>query len=178
MAKKKRTKDDRANTPPDPDDGHANGDVPDPIERSDRFAAKKWLTITIVLAVIWWIALSLLTLLSANPTTVNRMQVVNSDLVVIAQVKDVKSGTVDVTQQWIDPNPQTTLVVSGLSEFDVKNGDTIVLPLTGGPDGTFFLTRVQHTKPNPKGTTYIYPATDEVLEQVEEFSKIEPARQP
>ena len=147
--------------------------VHDVVERTDRFTAKKWLMVTIGLAVVWWISLSLLTFLSANPTTVNRRQIVDSDVVVVAHVEDLKSGSVTVTKQWIDPNPQTRLTVSGLSEFDVKNGDTVVLPLTGGPDGTFYLTRVHRTPANPNGTTYIYPATDVVLEQVEEFTKIQ-----
>ena len=146
--------------------------VHDGIERTDRFTAKKWLMVTTAFAVAWWIGLSLLTVLSANPITVNRQQIVDSDVVVVAQVQDLTSGSVTVTQQWIDPNPQTRLNVSGLSEFHVKNGDTIVLPLTGGPDGTFYLTRVHPTRANPNGTTYIYPATDVVLEQVDEFARI------
>lgn len=145
----------------------------DVLERSDLFAAKSWLMAAIAVAVVWWIGLSLLTLLSANPTTVNRTQVVDSDLVVVAEVQDVQTGIVTVTRQWIDPNPQTSLTVSGLADFDVKNGDTVVLPLTGGPDGTFYLTRVQRTKLNPNGKAYIYPASDVVFEQVDEFAAIQ-----
>jgi len=142
------------------------------IEISDRFAAKPWLTATIILAVVWWIALSLLGLFSANPTTVNRQQIVDSDLVVEATVKDRERGLVEVKQQWIDPNQRTSLTVTGLEEFELNNGDSVVLPITGGADGTFYLTRVQRTNSQPEGKTYIYPSTEVVFRQVEEFATI------
>ena len=172
---KKKSKRDRKT--PDADvTGTLPPGTPDPdhdgVEQTDRFTARKWLVITISVAAVWWVGLSLLTLLSANPTTVNRKQIVDSDVVVVARVKDLTSGSVTVTKQWIDPNPQTSLIVTGLSEFEVQTGDTVVLPLTGGPDGTFYLTRVHPTKAKPNGTTYIYPATDVVLNQVDEFASV------
>jgi hypothetical protein len=142
------------------------------VEFSDRFSEKPWLTAAIMIAAVWWLALSLLGLLSANPTTVNRRQIVDSDLVVAAILTDRERGLVEVTRQWIDPNPQTSLTVSGLDEFDLNNGDSVVLPLTGGPDGTFYLTRVQRTNSQPEGTTYIYPTTDVVFQQVEDIAAI------
>jgi hypothetical protein len=143
-----------------------------PVEFSDRFSEKPWLTAAIIVAAGWWLALSLLGLLSANPTTVNRRQIDDSDLVVAVFLTDRERGLVEVTRQWIDPNPQTSLTVSGLDEFDLNNGDSVVLPLTGGPDGTFYLTRVQRTNSQPEGTTYIYPTTDVVFQQIEDFAAI------
>ena len=173
--KRKRAKPNQASRP-DADDSSTATMPVEPtvaaVELSDRFAAKPWLTATIILAIVWWIALSLLGLFSANPTTVNRQQIVDSDLVVVATVKDRERGLVEVTRQWIDPNPQTSLTVTGLEEFELNNGDSVVLPITGGADGTFYLTRVQRTNSEPEGKTYIYPSTEVVFKQVEEFAAI------
>ena len=116
----------------------------------------------LVIAAIWWAALSLLTFTSANPTTVNREQVLASDVVVQATVQDVAAGKVTVTRRWKDDAVKQHIVVSGLQSFEVQQGDEIVLPLTGDNDGTFKLTQLKRSQ-----QTYIYPAAAEVFEQLD-----------
>jgi len=129
---------------------------------SARATARRRLIAAGVLAALWVVALVILALLTANPVTLNREQILQSDLVVVGRFDSQNPSRLIVDESW---NRE-----SDLAEIDVENhaatraraGKSYIVPLTKTPAGRFRVTESLL----PNSAPLVYPATDEAFEQL------------
>lgn len=116
----------------------------------------------------WFVCLLVLALLTANPVTLNRRQILDADLVVEAQVKNIATGECRVISVRPDALLGEKIVVAGLSDLNIEPEKAYLFPLrreTG--TGTY---SVMPTPP-PESQVLVYPASDEALLQLEQILK-------
>ena len=121
-------------------------------------------SVAIVLACAWISALAVLAFTQANPVTLNRDQILRSEVVVAARIDSVADGTATVEQQWRDRDPLSAITILNLQETAASNGDTYILPLERGRSG--YKVVAAHVPDRPY---LVYPATESTLEQLEQL---------
>jgi|GEM_PF-3390944 len=141
----------------------------------------RWLLIVFAVIVVVWVGLlSWLTLNTANPPVVNRVQILSSDLVLVGRWQDVAAGNFDVTRELkygeltgvvtlLGPKPATATPNEAEWVIPVRRTKN-ALSITEGK----FINRPQQNDIVPPGpewrvaiTPQIYPATASVFEQID-----------
>lgn len=124
----------------------------------------KWpLVCAITAAAVYWTALIIMALTTANPVTLNRHQILQAEMVVIGRVDSLPKGTVTVEEVWGGDLDAETITVETLRAAGARTGERYLLPLqTVGPPNLYSVVAT----PLPSGDRLIYPATTEALEQL------------
>jgi hypothetical protein len=125
---------------------------------------RKVLGPALVVAVTWWVALSLLAVLTANPVTLNRKQILGSQYVVTAVVDDAAAGRVTVEKEWKTGFNVGSRTIGGLEQSGARAGVRYIIPLTVTSEGGLAITMA----PAPLNRPLIYPAGAEALKQLEQ----------
>lgn len=86
------------------------------------------------LAVLWVILLGTLSLLTANPVTLNRDQILNATDVLTAVVQD-DYGQVRVEKSWKGVVQENEIELSNLRYSHPTVGDRLLIPVTTARDG-------------------------------------------
>ena len=137
-----------------------------------RISPRTLLFVCLGLAVAWWIALGVLALLTANPVTLNREQILRSQDVVTGKVIDAQRGTVEVEKQWKQDGLARTIEVDRLIEAGAKESRAYIIPLEKTANGL----QVTRSRP-PDEKPLIYPATSDAAAQLTQLlaERSEPA---
>jgi hypothetical protein len=121
-----------------------------------------------ILALLWWIALALLAVFTANPVTLNREQIRRAQYVVMATVNDPRQGRVTVEREWKRNALHGAITVENLAAAAPRAGVSYLIPLT--PAGKEYgITDA----PLPKSVSLIYPATPDAMAQLQAILRTE-----
>lgn len=121
------------------------------------------LSLVVALAVGWFIALAALAWWTANPITLNRQQIADSDLVIVGTVENAKTGTVTVDRKWKRDIADQKITIGNLSRVQVKDGEQYLFPLRVTDIPTYVLTPLVDVETPP----LVYPSTPAAIEQLE-----------
>jgi len=119
-------------------------------------------------AIGWLSTLLILTVCTANPVTVNRQQILESDVVVKGKITGEKTLAAIPGGDWPVPD-DAPLQVMNLKETGAKIGETYTIPLNrilpadGSSTPTFIVT-FSHL---PNGKPLIYPVGEETDQQLQ-----------
>ena len=135
---------------------------------------RRWLLIASGLALLWILFLLVLAIWYANPVTLNRRQVLDSDLVIEGRIRSLVSGEVEVTQTLFGTVPAELLKVTNLSDTGAREGEIYLLPLVhssagNSPDELAYQvtpTGLPHPRRPGEGLPLIYPQSAEILQQL------------
>ena len=127
----------------------------------------KPLICAVSVAVSWWFVLGWLALVTANPVTLNRIQVKDADYVVTGTISDLAKGTVTVHKEWKQNAALDEITVENLNEAGGKPNTKYLIPLKSNADHEY---RVVPTR-LPGGTPLIYPATEAAINQLTDLLK-------
>lgn len=120
----------------------------------------------IAAAVLWWIALALMALFTANEVVLSRDQIAAADIVITGKPVAGKNQTVAVERVWSGELAEKEIAVANLPDSPlVKTGESIILPLSRAGD-QYRITTLQ-----PVAPPLIYPATPEALDQLRQMAK-------
>src|SRR5262245_44075916 len=98
--------------------------------------------------------LSLLSFFTANPVTLNRDQILESDDVLTAGVENPDTGNVLILRAWKQRVDEKSLSLSNLKSTEAVSGQTYLIPIRGTSD-EWTVTRSKL----PQRVPLIYPAT-------------------
>lgn len=126
--------------------------------RSQKFVA-------LALAVGWVAALAILTLVSANPVTLNREQIARSPVVVTALVEEAAGGRCRVERAWRPETIDGEIVVSNLAETRAESGGRYILPLEPDQAGGYAVVPARL----PRNPYLVYPANESAQAQLEQI---------
>lgn len=129
---------------------------------ASRISTRTILIAAAAVAVLWWIALGMLALFTANPVTLNREQILRSSYVVTGKVVDAERGTVEVEKEWKQSGFGGTVHVGRLEETGARAGRSYIIPIEKAADGMLNVTRSRL----PNEAPLIYPATAEAAAQL------------
>lgn len=141
-------------------------DSPDSTALCEASPARKRFALAAVFAGLWLISLSVFSILTANPITLNREQVLIATDVLTAVVEDAKAGTVRVEKSWQEQVSETRLTLSNLHATRPATGDRLLIPVSRSRDGW----RVTLSK-LPNEPPLVYPATPESETQLRQLLK-------
>ncbi|MCG6155486.1 hypothetical protein [Rubinisphaera margarita] len=120
------------------------------------------------IGLVWLLILAGLSLWTANPVTVNREQLLLADAVIIAEIVEptgeVKVSSILKGRADGDLQPESRVSIHRAGDH-WNAGENRVLPLTRDANGNWTIAPA----PLPDTVHLDYPATDEVLEQVDEI---------
>ncbi|QDT36391.1 hypothetical protein [Stratiformator vulcanicus] len=136
---------------------------PDRVANRHRVIA---FVICLAIALVWWVFLVTIAIRTANPITLNVMQLRNSDAVLVGEITskdEVRVETVIVG----DPISTETIRVLNLPEVSAPTQSTYLLPLQLAAGGGY---RVTPTR-LPNGLPLIYPEGDWTVEDVERIMR-------
>ncbi|HBN78294.1 MAG TPA: hypothetical protein DD473_21270 [Planctomycetaceae bacterium] len=124
--------------------------------------------LAILLGICWLISLAILSLFTANPVTLNRVQIMRADAVIAAEIVDIQ-GTIRVdevlfTRQGVDVEPETTFQVLPPSPHWQPQMQRI-LPILRDADGNWRIAPA----PLPKTVEIDYPDRPDVRAEVKEI---------
>lgn len=122
------------------------------------------LRMSLLLAGAWLAFLLFLTLTSANPITLNRSQILDADLVVIAKVLDPAAGRCELIESLNGPAIGTSFAVRRLDASGAQVDGLYLIPLSMDVPLRYDIT------PTPDGSRLIYPAVPEALSQFREIT--------
>ena len=141
-----------------------------------RSASRGRLVIAVSIFIVWGVSLASLAVLTANPTTLNRAQIEQADLIVSGHIIDVQQGTVEVKQTWKSAVELEQITVRNLADTKAAGGSLFLLPLSSMPNGVYEI--AQPRLPGQRGKRpaadqprRIYPVTDDVLTQLQAILK-------
>ena len=120
------------------------------------------LTAALAIAIVWILGLITLAVLTANPVTLNRMQIERSDYVVTATRKRADSAKIEVSREWKHGADLGEITVTNLDEARMPVDREFLVPLKKLASGRYLITPT--TLPNDAPLTY--PATEEAMEQL------------
>ncbi len=112
------------------------------------------------LGVIWLAALLWVTLTTANPTTLNRFQVQNSDFILQGQF-DAELKKFLIKKSWPEDASQDSIRFQNLDELSAKPETDYIVPVVN-IEKRFYVTPTKL-----KGKPLIYPVNDESIHQLE-----------
>ena len=124
-----------------------------------------------LLAIIWLGFLAALDLWTANPVTVNRAQILNSQYILTARIIDPQKGVVEIlaiqrTDGKLNPpsvlHKKITLQPAGIHW---EENSTRIFPVFRDRKGDWFITPA----PLPKFKYIDYPATDSMRRQIDQI---------
>jgi hypothetical protein len=139
----------------------ATDSAPPPPNSSEDRGSIRWFMLTGGIGVAWLASLALLSLLTANPVTLNVQQVLEASDVVTAVVTDTHSNTIRVEQSWKKVLAPGNLHVSNLLEAKPPIGESLLIPLSESELGWQVTTT--HLPGQPP---VLYPATPEAEQQL------------
>jgi hypothetical protein len=117
------------------------------------------------LTVIWCAILIGMALLTANPVTLNRDQILRADLVIIGTVEsEPAQGEVSVSREWKKNGLKGKIHVENLEEAKIRRGATYLMPLSHATTG-YRVTEARLANSAP----LVYPETPVAIEQLEEI---------
>lgn len=135
-----------------------------------RFALRRWWRAVIV-AMFWLFALSVLAVWTANPVTLNRVQILEADEVLKVLVDDWPAGRMHIKKSWKRQITAEQIQITGLPTDSQSAGTMLLIPVTRRRDQW-----VVTPSPLPNGLPLIYPATPEAERQLQ--SLLETGRLP
>jgi hypothetical protein len=114
-------------------------------------------------AITWGAFLIGMALLTANPVTLNRDQILRADFVITGNIEsEPATGEVSVSREWKKKGLTGTIHVENLDEARARRGTTYVMPLTHASTGY----RVTDAR-MANSAALVYPATPAAIEQLE-----------
>lgn len=128
-----------------------------PVARSRRP-----LIVAFAIAGVWISALLVLALTTANPVTLNRKQIRESDYVVTAKRTDPGAQTLEVLKEWKRGEELETVTIANLDRVELPADREFLVPLNSVGSGRYRITKT--TLPNR--VPLIYPATEEAKSQL------------
>lgn len=135
-----------------------------PVPAAEQSSRTRWRWIAALAVTSLWIAaLAVLALKTANPVTVNRVQIEDATAVLKGRVIDADKGLVELTPDW-KPNgidSPKELTIENLKEASAKSGQEYLIPVTRHSASEFSVT------PTRGRRVLVYPATPEVAAEVE-----------
>jgi len=135
-----------------------------PMKKSVRYQ----LLPAIVLAIIWLTVLAVLSLWTANPVTVNRTQILNSQFILTARIIDPQKGTVEILelkQTRNEPFDQSLInkkINLQPTRINWEKSSTRIFPVYRDKAGDWFITPA----PLPKFNYIDYPATNSIRSEI------------
>lgn len=128
--------------------------------------ARRWFVWMASLVVLWVIGLGVLSLLTANPVTLNRDQILAASDVLTAVVEDADYGQVLVEKSWKDVIHEDKLELPNLRYTNAAVGDRLLIPVTNSQSGW----RVALSN-LPNQMPLVYPFNDESERQLQHLLK-------
>lgn len=130
--------------------------------------------IAFAVGALWVSSLLIMVLTTANPVTINIVQVHESTSIVVAKVNSLYPGEIEVMEVLSGPNPGKTLAIRNLTETPAQVGGTYLIPLipvTEAPKRMPNLfditpTGIPGKMAESRGMPLIYPDTREAREML------------
>lgn len=148
--------------------------VPDANEsRAPSPANQAWLFGLIAATLAWVLLLVGLVNWTANPVTLNRVQIAHADYVVTATPIDVAKGTFQVEREWKQGAELGAIRIHNLPPTPSLERREYLIPLSRRADGSFVITHGELSNPGHEKMVaahvppVIYPATPDALRQLE-----------
>ncbi len=114
---------------------------------------------------LWVLGLIVLAMLTANPVTLNRQQILGSDYVATAVRKDADSPVLEVQKEWKHGEKLGEITITNLSDIDMPAGREFLVPLEQMGRNRFLVTPTAL----PNKAPLIYPATPESKAQLKDI---------
>lgn len=127
---------------------------------------RRWFVLIASLTGLWVIGLGVLSLLTANPVTLNRDQILDAIDVLTAKVEDPRTGKVRVEKSWKDVVVDEHLELTNLGELKFSVNERLLIPVIRSPRGW----QVARSK-LPGNPLLVYPVTDESERQLKQLLK-------
>lgn len=141
-------------------------DSPDSTAPREASSARQRFALVAAFAGLWLLGLAALALLTANPITLNREQILAATDVLTVVVEDSQAGTVRVEKSWKDAVSEDRLTLSNLHAASAAAGHRLLVPVSRSRDGW----RVTLSK-LPNEPPLVYPATEESERQLQQLLK-------
>ena len=123
---------------------------------------RRFLIVACAASGVWWLTLAAMAIFTANPTTLNREQVLASDYVVTGRVSSGTPGSVEIEREWMHDAKLGAVRVGNLEQAGAKPGRRYLIPLTKSGSQAFHVTETRL----PDRPPIVYPADPEALEQL------------
>ncbi len=141
-------------------------DSPDIASRRTMPHVRQWFALAASLVGLWVIGLGVLSLLTANPVTLNRDQILEATDVLTAVVEDVEVGRVGVDKSWKNAVRDEQLTLINLRETKPASRQRLLIPVTLTSKGWQITpSKLPHEPP------LVYPATEESERQLRHLLK-------
>ena len=131
---------------------------------------RRWFFLAACLVVLWAIGLGVLSIVAANPVTLNRDQILESVDVLTAVVEDRDAGHVRVEKSWKDSLREEHLTLSELREMKLATNERLLIPVTRAPRSARHRWQITPSK-LPHDRLLVYPATEESQRQLDHLLK-------
>ncbi len=96
---------------------------------------RRWFVLIASLTGLWVIGLGVLSLLTANPVTLNRDQILDATDVLTAVVENPRAGKVRVAKSWKDIVVDERLELTNLGDLKVSANERLLIPVIRTPRG-------------------------------------------
>lgn len=136
-------------------------DSPDRSAAQTPSAIGTRLVVAVFLAAAWVIVLGVMSVLTANPVTLNRAQILEAAEILTVQVEDARSGLVRVEKSWKGAIDDDQLRLRNLNETAARSGDRLLVPVSAVSDG-WIITRSKL----PGDPPLVYPASEDAEQQL------------
>ena len=133
----------------------------------DMSHVRRWFVLVASLTAVWIVGLGVLSLLTANPVTLNRDQILDSVDVLTAVVEDPRAGRIRIEKSWKGFVEQEQLDLENLSELKVSANERLLIPVIRAARHW----QVTQSK-LPGYPPLIYPVTDESERQLRHLLKV------
>jgi hypothetical protein len=127
--------------------------------------SRRRLQIPVLIFLVWGTVLVSLALWTANPVTLNPLQIRQADLIVEAAVADLREGRCRVVRTWPEGFIPDTIRIAGLSKTGAVKGETYLMPLKRPPQADPY----QIAPAGPEQLRLIYPADEQTRAQLEQI---------
>ena len=126
-----------------------------------RLALRRWWRAVIV-ALFWLLALTILAVWTANPVTLNRVQILEADAVLKVTVEDWSAGRMRVNKSWRQPIAEEPIQIRELPRDSQPAGTRLLIPVTRQRDHW-----IVTPSRLPNAPPLVYPATPEAERQLQ-----------
>lgn len=141
-------------------------DAPDSTDSPEASVARMRFALAAAFAGMWLIGLSVFSILTANPVTLNREQVLSAADVLTVIVEDANAGTVRVEKSWQEVVSEPQLTLPNLPATRPATGDRLLIPVSRTRGGW----RVTLSK-LPNEPPLVYPVTPDSETQLKQLLK-------
>lgn len=138
-----------------------------PLAENESAAKPRIFQIALVAAIVWILGLVTLAIVSANPVTLNILQIEQSDYVVTATRTGPDANTIEVSREWKRGEELGTITVTNLDDARMPADGEFLLPLNKLSSGRYSITPTAL----PNKAPLIYPTTEEAMNQLETILK-------